>query len=190
MAAPLPPSTLPPSDEVLVERIAAGDRQAFAEIYDRHAARLKGLLVRWFGNSVDADDVLQEVFWQVWHTAPQFSSQRGAVTVWLYLMCRSRYVDFLRRRQPRAPLAARDTTLAVMDAVDALIQGETAQDIHQAMNQLSADQRRAIHLAFFCGLTHEQIAQTEGIPLGTAKTRIWLGIRRLRALLGRLMVLI
>lgn len=176
-----PPSD--PSDETLVERVAAGDQAAFAQLYDRHAARLLGLLVRWFPNRGDAEDVLQDVFWQVWKTADKYVAKRGTVTVWLYLLTRSRSVDHLRRQGSPTLLPDIELGTDKRDALDSLVASEQAQRIREALGTLPAEQRRAIHLAFFCGLTHEQLAQKEGIPLGTAKTRIWLAIRRLRNVL-------
>jgi RNA polymerase sigma-70 factor (ECF subfamily) len=171
------------TDENLLGRIAERDQAAFAELYDRHAARLLGLLVRWFTNRSDAEDVLQDLFWQVWSRAEQYSPKRGTVTVWLYLLARSRSMDYLRRHSQPVPL--RDWEPPVFDdASTSLARREQAKVVRNALDRLPQPQRRAIHLAFFCGLTHEQIAQQEGIPLGTAKTRIWLALRRLRGLLG------
>lgn len=172
------------SDQQLLSGIAAGDRDAFAEFYDRHAPRALGLLVKLLGARGDAEDVLQEVFWQVWSRAGQYDAARSTPQVWLYLLLRSRALDQLRRRRagtaPPAYAAAGDS-----DPVRDLERGEASERVRQALAQLPEEQRSAITLAFYSGLTHEKVAQHQSIPVGTVKTRIRLGMKRLRDLLGQ-----
>jgi RNA polymerase sigma-70 factor (ECF subfamily) len=173
------------SDAELIARIARGDRQAFAEFYDRHAPRLLGLLRHWLGSRADAEDVLQESFWQVWRNAGTYDAARAAPDVWLLVMARSRALDFQRRR-PAAEhegSSGKQCTTECSEPWLAMAADELNQRVRRAVDTLPEQQRSAVCLAFYCGLTHDQIARQQAIPLGTAKTRIKLGIRRLRAML-------
>jgi RNA polymerase sigma-70 factor (ECF subfamily) len=176
------------SDQQLVSRIASGDRGAFAEFYDRHAPAVLGLLVRLLGQRADADDVLQDAFLQVWRRAPQYDAGRSTPLGWLILIARSRALDYLRRRRPPNAPAPETADVALADPADGLQWRETAGCVRAALKQLPKEQRSAIGLAFFAGLSHEQVARRLGVPLGTAKTRIRLGIQRLRALLDEVSV--
>jgi RNA polymerase sigma-70 factor (ECF subfamily) len=171
------------TDQELLAAVAGGDRGAFAEYYDRHAPRVFALLQKWLGRSGAADDVLQETFWQVWRTAGRYDSLRAVPEAWLILIARSRATDHLRGRRPEVPLAAQDQPAVAADPSSALDRDEAAQRVRGALEQLSTEQREAIILTFFDGLTHDQIAQCQRIPLGTAKTRIRLAMERLRQLL-------
>jgi RNA polymerase sigma-70 factor (ECF subfamily) len=167
------------SDEHLLNHIASGDRAAFAEFYDRQAPRVLALLLRLLGQRGDAEDVLQEVFWQVWSRAHQYDAGRSTPQAWLVLLARSRALDLLRRRNG-VPRAFPPNAAAAGDAASALENGELAQQLRDALSNLSEEQRSAITLAFYAGLTHEQIALRQAIPVGTVKTRIRLGMQRLR----------
>src|SRR5689334_20123685 len=92
------------SNQQLLSCIASGDRDAFAEFYERHAPRILGLLVRWLGRRCDAEDILQETFWQVWRRAADYNPGRSPPEAWLVLIARSRGADFLRQRRPEAAL--------------------------------------------------------------------------------------
>jgi RNA polymerase sigma-70 factor (ECF subfamily) len=171
------------SDVQLLRSIAAGDKNAFAEFYDRYAARAFGFLLQRLGRLEDAEDVLQEIFWQVWSRAHSYDAGRATPAVWLFLLVRSRALDHLRcQRQPVESPGASEKTAA--DPGSVLEVKETAQQVRQALTQLSQEQRSAIHLAFYEGLTSKEIAQCQVIPLGTAKTRIRSGMKRLRDLLS------
>lgn len=164
-----------------MRRIGGGDPAAFDNLYERHAARLLGLLVCLLPQRADAEDVLQETFWQVWNQAGRYDSARGSVEVWLNTIARSRGLDHQRRRQG-PPESAVAQAGAPADPLRALEQSETMREVRQALTRLPAEQRQALSLAFFGGLTHEQVATRQGVPLGTAKTRIRLAMSRLRAL--------
>ncbi len=168
------------TDQQLLARIACGDRAAFGAFYDRHAADVLGLLVKLLRIHVEAEDVLQEAFWQVWCQAGRYDSGRSSPRVWLILIARSRAMDRMRkrRREPGGAPEGEPTTL--VDAADEIQRGESTQLARDALARLPAEQGGAISLAFFGGLTHEQIAQVQGVPLGTVKTRIRLGMKRLR----------
>ena len=174
------------SSEHLIARIAGGDHLAFAQFYDRHAPRVLGSLVRSLRHRADAEDVLQEVFHQVWRAAARYSSQRSSPEVWLTLMARSRLLDFLRRRQPDSTGSLFQTVAPQYDPLASMSLDEAAQRLRAALRQLPEEQRSAISLAFFGGLTHQQVAREQDVPLGTAKTRILLGIRSLRRSLAAL----
>ena len=168
------------SDQELLTGMASGDRGAFAEFFDRHAPRVLGLLCKWLGQRSDAEDVLQETFWQVWCRAGQYDAARAAPEAWLVLIARSRAMDHRRRQRP-APALPDGPGPA--DPASALERSEQTQQVRTALASLPEEQRSAISLAFYGGLTYEQVAQHQAIPLGTAKTRIRLGMRRLRSLL-------
>jgi RNA polymerase sigma-70 factor (ECF subfamily) len=164
-------------------RIAAGDRAAFGVFYDRHAARVCGLLTRLLGRRPEADDVLQETFWQVWTRAGGYDPQRSGPLVWLIMIARSRALDCLRRGGRRIPAPAPGPTLAPDQGAEAVERDEDARQAGAALEQLPEEQRTVIRLAFYDGLTHTQIADAQSLALGTVKTRIRLGMRRLREIL-------
>lgn len=180
--APVPESPVTRSDELLLSRVAAGDRAAFTDFYDRHAARVLGLLVRMIGDRASAEDVLQETFWRAWSRASQYDPTRASAAVWISLIARSRAIDLLRRR-PRAATLGESFDAATPDDTLQVDAREQRSGARRALDQLPHEQRQAILLAFFGGLTHEQIAAKEQQPLGTVKTRIRLGMKRLRDIL-------
>ncbi len=171
------------SDQQLLESITARDAAAFAEFYQRHAARVFALLVRLLGDRADAEDVLQETFWQVWRSAERYDAlapvrRRG----WSRSPARERSIGCgaarLRRKSPSIPRRPPATILARCST-----RQETDEHLRAALELLPEEQRSAILRAFFDGWTHLEIAERQGIPLGTAKTRIALGMKRLRGLL-------
>jgi RNA polymerase sigma-70 factor (ECF subfamily) len=166
------------TDQDLIAQVAAGDREAFARLYDRYAPRVLGLILKIVRNRTDADDVLQEAFLQIWAKAASFDPGRSAPDVWIFLIGRSRALDRLRRLSaaPREGLER-----SAPDAPDrGLERVEEAHQVQSALGHLPAEQREPIRLAFYHGLTHEQIARQLNVPLGTIKTRIRLGMGRLR----------
>jgi RNA polymerase sigma-70 factor (ECF subfamily) len=170
------------SNTELVRRAASGDRDAFAALYDRLAPRVFGLLLRLLRNRGDAEDVLQETFLRVWDRAATFDPQRCPPDGWVLMIARCRAVDRLRRRQPTPDDPAEPAADQPPDRE--LERQEDAGRLIAALAGLPAEQAEAIRLAFFGGLTHEQVARAQGLPLGTVKTRIRLGMIRLRDRLG------
>jgi RNA polymerase sigma-70 factor (ECF subfamily) len=160
----------------VLRRLAAGDREAVAELYDRHASRVLGLAYRIVRNSTDAEDVVQEVFAQAWRTAPNYEASRGTVAGWLLMMARSRAIDRLRARQTRRDAGVEpDAETIPSPAVpvpDQIIATQQAARVRGAMLALPAEQKTALELAYFEGLTQSEIADRLQIPLGTVKTRI------------------
>ncbi|MBI3608521.1 MAG: sigma-70 family RNA polymerase sigma factor [Nitrospirae bacterium] len=174
------------SDLELVQGMARRDTQAFTAFYDRHASTVFSLLCRLLGDRSEAEDALQDTFWQVWRQAGAHDPSRGSGIAWLIQIARSRGLDRLRqvtlrtRRagDPLDELADRLSTGTTTDQ-DA-IRHETQDSVHQALVTLPSEQREAVMLAFFEGLTHPEIAERLGAPLGTVKTRIRLGMRKLQ----------
>ncbi|HEX3151439.1 MAG TPA: sigma-70 family RNA polymerase sigma factor [Gemmataceae bacterium] len=170
------------SDAELLRAVAAGDREAFAAFYDRHAATVFGLLKKMLHEASDAEDVLQEIFLQVWRQAGRFDAERSSPLGWLVMMSRSRALDRLRR-QP-VPTTSELPEQPVLPEAEAAVElAECQCAITGALAQLPADQQLAIQMAYFGGLTYEQVAERLAIPVGTAKTRIRLGMMKLRKLL-------
>ena len=173
------------SDQELLHRIAGGDRTAFTAFYDRYAPRVWGLVSKMLCRPEDAEDVLQTTFWQVWRSAARYDAARSRPEVWLLMLARSRALDQLRSRAPAESLP--DIEMTVRDDPSTnLEENEKARQVREALARLPKEQESAIRLAFFGGLTHEQIAERLAAPLGTIKTRIRRGMQRLRELLGEL----
>ena len=172
------------ADISVVQRLAAGDRDAVAELYDRHAARVMGLAIRIVRNSSDAEDVVQEVFSQAWRTAPNYQPARGTVAGWLLMMARTRAIDRLRSRQTRRDSGdAPDLDGLPADVApvsEQLIASQQAARVREAMMTLPVEQRTALELAYFEGLTQTEIAERTQTPLGTVKTRIRTALTSLR----------
>lgn len=161
-------------------RIAAGDQSAFAAFYDEHAARVFGLLLKLVRNRSDAEELLQETFHQAWQQAGRYDAALAAPIVWLLMIARSRALDFLRKSARRAAAAPQQPEITTLSAAEVAVAADDAGRTRSALASLPDDQRGVIQLAYYQGLTHEEIAERESLPLGTVKTRIRLGIRRLR----------
>jgi RNA polymerase sigma-70 factor (ECF subfamily) len=186
--------TQPPelSDEQLMARIAARDSAAFGLLYDRHAAVVLGIAVKIVGDRAVGEEVLQEAYWRLWTQAATFDPAKGPLRAWLFSIARRQALDVLRRQSVR-PAAARDESearrleLAVApddDVPGAAEQAIAAAQLRGALSELSAEQQRVLELAYFGGLTRQEIARATGTPLGTVHTRARLGLQALRAKLG------
>ena len=172
-------------------RIGNGDESAMARFYDETRTKVHSLVCRVLGVATDADEVTLDVYFQVWRTASRYDARRGSVAAWLSMMARSRAIDRLRSAGSPAlppPLSDEDAAFANLAASDPdpeqanLANAERAR-IRSALRALSPEQRQAIRLAFFRGLTHRELAAHLGEPLGTVKTRIRCALQRLRAAL-------
>ena len=176
-------------DVALLERVARGDEQAFAALFDRYSHILLGLLIRIVGSRAEAEDVLQEVFLQVWQRAGSYNVERGHPFTWLVTVARSRAIDRLRASNAReravTTAAAQDVTPLTADASDEAVRAEEGERVRQALSAIPEEQRRALLLAYFEGLTQSEIAERLRQPLGTIKTRMRSGMMRLRELLGK-----
>jgi RNA polymerase sigma-70 factor (ECF subfamily) len=176
-------------DDALLRAVTARDKSAFQQLYTRHSPMLFGLAVKILGDRVEAEDVLQETFVQMWKTAATFDDQRGKPLAWFIMLTRSRAIDRLRSRKTRSRLAdsvGKDESqiaTATTPADDA-VASEAQQTVRDALGKLPEDQRVPIEMAYFGGLTQFEIAQKLSQPLGTVKTRIRAGMTRLREQLG------
>ena len=174
------------SDDELLSAIARGDEEALAAIYDRYRLILFGLMLRILNDRPEAEDALQETFVQVWRRARDFDPARGRVFTWLVTIARSRALDRLRALGSKARIAdqaAQSAPNEVGDAAADALLSERARIVRGALAELPDEQRRALLLAYFEGLTQTEIADRLGEPLGTVKTRIRLGVFKLRELL-------
>ena len=176
--------------ETLVRRMAAGDREAFGAFYDRYAPLVFPLIVRIVRDRSDAADVLQDVFWEAWQGAPTYDPGRGTPEAWMITRARTRAIDRVRavRRRGETFVPPVDESRAAAPAERGGDAAERAEDrgvIRTALQTLSQPQREAIELAYYAGLTQTEIADRVRQPLGTVKTRIRLGLERLRDVVGR-----
>jgi len=175
------------TDEELVRQIADGDREAFAALYDRCAAILFGIVLRIVRDPAEDEDVLQEVFLQIWQRASGYDARRGRVVPWLTLLARSRALDRFRTRSHRdrtAAQAAAEPAPPAADVADEVIVGQGGWVVRRALEEISEEQRTALSLAYFEGLTQSEIAARLQKPLGTVKTHTRVGLMRLREVLG------
>jgi RNA polymerase sigma-70 factor (ECF subfamily) len=175
------------NDVELLKRIVAGDEAALAQLYDGYRVILFGLLMRILNNREEAEDVLQEVFLQVWRRAADFDENRGRPFTWLVTLTRSRGIDRLRTLAARERVAiagAKAESEAVSDAASDVFRSEQRGLVTSALAQLPEEQKRALMLAYFDGLTQSEIATRLGAPLGTIKTRMRTGMMKLRELLA------
>lgn len=182
----LEPSCEQADDAALMARVVDRDQQAFAELYDRWAARLLALAVQVLVDQAQSEEVLQEVFLELWRRADSYDPARGSVRAWLVTLTRRRAIDRVRSSQAARERDLRwhpslpDTDLTVQQVEDNL-EGEV---VRQALRAVGEPHRSTLVLAYFTELTHRQIAERTGVPLGTVKTRIRDGIAKLRAHMG------
>jgi RNA polymerase sigma-70 factor (ECF subfamily) len=175
-------------DARLMRRIAARDRAAFAELYDRFSGPLYSAALRILRDSAEAQDVVHDAFVALWEKADTFTHDRGSPFSWAVTLVRNRAIDRVRQRRRRAELLAESApsdlgyadTAPNVSATDAAVAGDEARAVRAAVATLPAEQKKALELAFFGGLTQEEIARTLREPLGTVKARIRRGLIKLR----------
>jgi len=178
-------------DAVLIERIRGGERAAFVAFYDRYSPLLFSVAARVLGERKEAEDVLQEVMLVIWNKSGDYDPQLGTLSSWAVSVTRNKALDRLRARTRRlrlieeAAILAEDSDATSYPSANEIVHGrERAELLRDAMNELPADQRMAIELAFFTGLSQSDIATRLQQPLGTIKARIRRGMLRLREQLG------
>jgi RNA polymerase sigma-70 factor (ECF subfamily) len=178
-------------DADLIRRIRAGDRAAFLEFYDRYAPLLLSVAARVLGERREAEDVLQDVFTQIWHKSSGYDARLGTLSSWAVTLTRNKAIDRVRASTRRRRLIEEIALSAdlveeapVASANELLYGRERAQRVRAALNDLSSEQRQVIELAFFAGLSQSEIASRLAQPLGTIKARIRRGMLRLREQLG------
>jgi RNA polymerase sigma-70 factor, ECF subfamily len=176
------------SDEALVRRMADGDEQALGVLYDRWQAVVHGVVSRTLRRPDDVEDIVEEAFWQAWRQASRFDRTRGAVQTWLLTIARSRALDRVRalRRRREEPLEGDDGQVVVQQVAASDPQqdaeaSERRRIVGDALAGLPAEQREALELGYFGGLSQTEIAERTGQPLGTVKTRMRLALQKLRS---------
>lgn len=176
----------PAGDAALMARIAASDREAFADLFQRYAGRVKSFLVAGGAPPDEADEAAQEVMVSVWRRASAYDPDKAAVSTWIFAIARNRRIDMIRRARrpepdPQDPLFQ---PAPEPDPAHAAALRARDERVRAALSALSDDQRETVRLAFFAGLTQAEISEKLDAPLGTVKSRLRLAFKRLRAALG------
>ena len=175
------------TDRVQMERLAAGDLGALDSLYDQYGAMAYSIAYRITGDRTAAEDVVQEAFLGAWRNAARYVDARGSVRTWLLSIVHHRAIDAIRRRRPTVELPESESSLpdslTLPDTWAAVELSLDREAVQAALTTISDVQREAIELAYFGGLTQTEIAQRTGVPLGTVKGRLRLGLQGLRAAL-------
>jgi RNA polymerase sigma factor (sigma-70 family) len=180
---PAPLAHLP--DEALPALVARGDEQALAELYDRFGRVAYGVALRVIRDGALAEDAVQDAFMTAWRTAAGFDASRGKASTWLLTLVHRRAVDVVRREERRRADVLDDAPVASGDATDETAEvREERRRVQAALAKLPPEQREALELAYYGGLTQAELAERLGVPLGTIKSRMFTALSRLRDLLG------
>jgi RNA polymerase sigma-70 factor (ECF subfamily) len=193
VSPPVPPDERASIDAQLVQRMAQRDQQAFATIYDRFSGPLYGTALRILREPAEAQDVVHDVFVTLWEKAAAFDAARGSAFSWAVTLVRNRSIDRLRMRRRRQEILAEsapeefghDSGGLAASGDESAAAGDDARAIRAAVAALPLEQQRAVELAFFSGLTQEEIARRLAEPIGTVKARIRRGLLKLRDLLAQ-----
>jgi RNA polymerase sigma-70 factor, ECF subfamily len=181
-------ASAPPTDDELLGEVARGDQQAFAELYDRLAGVVHGVVRRVLRDPAQSEEVTQEVFVEVWRTATRFDAGRGRARTWVLTMAHRRAVDRVRSEQAsrdrRDRVGRRETVRGYDEVVEQVETRFEHAEVRAALGTLTALQREAVELAYFHGHTYREVAELLDAPLGTVKTRMRDGLLRLRDALG------
>ncbi len=176
------------TDEALMTRVAAADSRALEKLFERHAGVVKSVIFKIIHNEAEAEDVLMEVFFEAWNNASKYSAEKGKALGWLVTMARRRGIDRLRKRQSYSRATDRlqvevkhdpEAWISRRDPDGDTERADVRAFIRARMDELPPFQREAIEYAFFKGMSQREIAAHTGIPLGTIKTRIELGLKKL-----------
>ncbi len=184
--APAPPGG-GPSDLELMRGLQAEDAEALSQLYDRYSGILKALILRVLHNETEADDLLQEIFMEIWRQAKNFSAQKGKPLGWMVTLARRRAIDALRKKQAysRAEERLQMETEQQPEAwvhnstQEEIVLGDTRVLVRDVISRLPPPQQQAVELAFFQGMSQREIAAHTNTPLGTVKTRLELGLKKI-----------
>ncbi len=174
--------------QALIERVAVGDEQAFADLYDIVSGPVLGIVTRILRDRSRSEEVMQEVLLEIWLKAPKFCEQQGNVMAWAVTMAHRRAIDRVRHEQACSDREDRIEQLDVRRPVDEVVETALArldeQQVRTALDKLTELQRQSIVLAYYGGYTYREVSQVLGTPVGTIKTRMRDGLIRLREHLG------
>jgi len=181
------------TDRTLVGALVRGDVDALSGLYDRYVGELFAIALRILGEAADAEEVVADTFTSAWRSADRYDAARGSVAAWLVTMTRSRAIDRLRSRRAREttgraaePVVQRTVEPSADDPEREASRAEYRGHVQRALRELNHEQRAALDLALYGGLSHTEIADRLGVPLGTIKTRIRTGMQKLKMTLGPL----
>lgn len=186
----------PSNEQALLERLLARDQTALSALYDRYSGVVYALAFRITSSTVEAEDVVVDTFWQIWQQADRYDRTRGQLGAWIFTIARSRALDRLRAMR-RSPLTEQDLRAEAEAAQHAAANDSPEQRlwlteqsafVRAALAELTPVQRQAIEMAYYQGLTHTEIAERLGEPLGTIKTRIRLGLMKMREHLSKQLI--
>jgi RNA polymerase sigma-70 factor (ECF subfamily) len=189
--APAAPQGVDDPDRELLQRVGRGDQAAFAELYDAMAGLVHGVVLRVVRDPSQSEEVVQEVFVELWRVAPRFDAERGSVTSWVATIAHRRAVDRVRSEQAsrnrverEASKVERDHDSVAESVIDSDHTDFDRRRVRRALDRLTSMQRQAVELAYFGGYTYREVAALLEVPEGTIKTRIRDGMIRLRDELG------
>jgi RNA polymerase sigma-70 factor (ECF subfamily) len=167
------------NDGALIAAVRSGNQEAMAQLYDRYSAVVYSVALRVLGETGAAEDVLQEIFMQLWRTPGAFDASRGNLAPWLAVITRNRAVDTLRKRRPQTEIT--ETIVSVEpDLASQTDRGRVTEKVRSVLKDMPGPQRQALEMAYFEGYSHSEISEKTGEPLGTIKTRIRTGLMLLR----------
>ncbi len=178
------PSDILDTDEVLLARVAQGDRDAFARLFAGYARKVKSYLIKLGAPGAIAEDLAQDAMVSVWRRAASYDPLKAKASTWIFVVARNAWIDRLRRE--RVELAYRDTLISGEESDDeapdeAAMRGQTEEQMATALAKLSPEQRQVVQLSFFEDRAHSEIAERLALPLGTVKSRLRLALMKLRA---------
>jgi RNA polymerase sigma-70 factor, ECF subfamily len=169
------------SDAALIERLIQRDETALAALYDRYAGMLSSVLNRILRDTQAAEEILQDIFFQLWRTASRFDASRGSLPAWLAVIARNRAISRLRRHNPAGGEELLEgTAVSTFNIETAASQQQLMGRVKGALESLPQEQRAAVEFAYFEGMTHSEIARRTGDPLGTVKTRLRSAVETLK----------
>ena len=167
------------NDGALISAVRSGNHDAMAQLYDRYSPVIYSVALRVLGDTGAAEDVLQEIFMQLWRNPGSFDSGRGNLAPWLAVIARNRAVDILRKRRPQTEISESIVSVEP-DLAAETDRGRATEKVRSILKELPAPQRQALEMAYFEGYSHSEISEKTGEPLGTVKTRIRSGLILLR----------